>query len=290
MRDDVIMSIREQVEDAIFLRDNRRYLGALTVLMLAVAASSKKHFPRGAMSIENPKKKMGDSEAFTLFLGGRFRRILLSDNISGEHANSGIRVSFRGESYDLVEILYKFYRCELVHEAKLPQDVEFGPPDNSDQEDPSAIEGNRLSLPSGDKMVLDYGLIDLLLEAVVGAPCNGEEFGIEHFELVPLDNVVEDEFLAALMATRDITRGRFNLMKRAVALISPAVILASDDATVSEYFANLVRNGRFSGGEITGLSSVSLTTRAGRLQRDGIAVMRKIAGAFERVQAWPPTS
>lgn len=72
------MSIRQQVEDARFLAQHGRHLGALTNLMLAVAASSRKTFSKGTKSIEQPNEVMEDREAFTLFLGGRIRRLLFS--------------------------------------------------------------------------------------------------------------------------------------------------------------------------------------------------------------------
>ena len=62
------MSIKAQVEDALFLSHNGRYVGALTNLTLAIAASSRKIFPQGTKSKEDSSKEMGDREAFTLFL------------------------------------------------------------------------------------------------------------------------------------------------------------------------------------------------------------------------------
>ena len=44
------MSVRQQVEDAKVLAQNGRHVGALTNLMLAVAASARKCFPKGVVS------------------------------------------------------------------------------------------------------------------------------------------------------------------------------------------------------------------------------------------------
>lgn len=134
------MSIKEQVEDALFLSQNGRHVGALTNLMLAIAASSRKTFPRGAKSREEPSKEMGDGEAFTLFLGGRIRKILFGDYGGPDIGNSGISVGFRGKQYDVAYILYKFYRCELVHNGELPEDIEFQPPQ---------IQGGSISATAG---------------------------------------------------------------------------------------------------------------------------------------------
>ena len=63
------MSIKQQIDDAIFLAKNGRHQGALTVLMLAVAASSRKTFPKKkSKSIADPSKVISDREAFTLLL------------------------------------------------------------------------------------------------------------------------------------------------------------------------------------------------------------------------------
>lgn len=100
------MTIREQVEDASFLAQNGRYVGALTTLMLAVAASARRTFPKGTKSREKPKEEMSDREAFTMFLGGRIRNILLCDFGAPEQGTSGISVGFRGAQYDVAYVLY----------------------------------------------------------------------------------------------------------------------------------------------------------------------------------------
>lgn len=51
------MSIKSQVEDALFLEQNGRPLGALTMLLLATAASSRRTYPQGTTSLKEPKKK-----------------------------------------------------------------------------------------------------------------------------------------------------------------------------------------------------------------------------------------
>src|SRR5262245_48988787 len=99
------MSILQQIEDAKFLAQNRRYLGALTNVMLAVAASSRKCFPKGTLSLEKPTELMGDREAFTLFLGGRIRKVLFGDHGGPDYGNSGIDVGFKGRTYGLAYLL-----------------------------------------------------------------------------------------------------------------------------------------------------------------------------------------
>jgi hypothetical protein len=277
------MSIRQQVEDATFLAQNGRHLGALTNLMVAVAASARKCLPKGTKSLEKPAEPMGDREAFTLFLGGRIRRLLFGNYGSQEYGDSGISVGFKGRQYDIAYVLYKFYRCELVHEGELPEDVEFEPRDCAG----GVKDRNNLSvsISTGNKMILDHGWIDLLVGAIVNARCNGAEFGIKHFDLVTKPNVDEPNFELSTVAKYQISPGRFQILKHAVRLISPDVIDASDDAQLTDRFFELVNSGEINSGAITGLSGRGLTDRAGWLQPKGIAVLREIAATHVHVEA-----
>jgi hypothetical protein len=164
------MSIREQVEDATFLAQHRLYVGALTTLMLAVAASSRRTFPRGTKSVKKPTEDMSDMEAFTLFLGGRIRKLLLGNSGGPEEGDSGLSVGFRGKQYDVAYILYKFYRCELVHNGELPEDVEFTESQASAGADLRVRNRDlRVSISVEEKIVFDHGWIDLLVDAVANA-------------------------------------------------------------------------------------------------------------------------
>jgi hypothetical protein len=280
------MSIHQQVADATFLAQKGCHEGALTNLMLAVAASARKCFPKGTKSLEKPAEPMGDREAFTLFLGGRIRKLLFGDYGGPEYGTSGISVDFKGHQYDIAYVLYKFYRCELVHEGELPEDVEFIARPGSAS--PSANTGNSglsVSISSGNKMVLDHGWIDLLIAAVIHARCNGAEFGIQHSDLVAKANIDATAFEQATVAKYEITPGRFHILKHAVRLISPGAVDASDDVQLSGRFAELVHSGQINGGAVNGLRSRGLTDQAGRLQPKGIAVLREIASAHVLVPA-----
>lgn len=277
------MSIRQQVEDATFLAQNGRHLGALTNLMVAIAASARKCFPRGTKSLEKPAESMGDREAFILFLGGRIRKLLFGNYGSQEYGDSGISVGFKGRQYDIAYVLYKFYRCELVHEGELPKDVEFEPRDCA-----GGVKNRSnlsVSISTGNKMVLDHGWIDLLVGAIVNARCNGAEFGIKHFDLATKPNVDGPKFEISTVAKYQISPGRFQILKHAVRLISPDLIDTSDDAQLTDRFFELVNSGEINGGAITGLSGRGLTDRAGWLQPKGIAVLREIAATHLRVEA-----
>ncbi len=156
---------------------------------------------------------MGDGEAFTLFLGGRIRKIRIKlpkvdyfgDFGGPDIGNSGISVNFKGKQLDVAYILYKYYRCELVHEGELPEDIEFTPPANDKNIGVSNGGVVSVSISSGNTMNLDYGWIGLLVNAVTHARCNGELFGIEHFDLVAVDGVNERDHCDSIVKKFGIT-------------------------------------------------------------------------------------
>jgi hypothetical protein len=279
------MTIREQVQDASFLAQHGRYIGALTTLMLAVAASSRRTFPKGTKSREKPKEEMSDREAFTLFLGGRIRKILFGDYGAPDAGTSGISIAFRGKQHDVALILYKYYRCELVHDGELPEDVEFVA---TKQPAPGITIGNRnlqVLIGSGANLALDHGWIELLVEAVTNARCNGVEFGIPHFDLVPLADSDDSALLASLVAKYETSPGRVQILKHAVRRISPKSISGESNHAVAALFRKLVESQEINGGAITGLSNHGFTDRQGTLQQRGLELLREIAGRYQLVAA-----
>lgn len=279
------MTIKQQVDDATFLAENGRHLGALTNLMLAVAASSRKTFPKGkTKSHEDPQKEMGDREAFTLFLGGRIRKILFGDFGGPDLGNSGISVNFKGRQLDVAYILYKYYRCELIHEGELPEDIEFSPP--TEDQNLGVSNGNvSVSISAGDTMKLDYGWIDLLVNAVTHARCNGKLFGVEHFDLVTADGVNEQDHCESIVNEYGITPGRYEILKEATRHITPTSVVADDDELLIRKFSELVEKNIINGGAITGLSTHQLSDRSGILLPKGLEIIRDIGRAYRLVPA-----
>ncbi len=277
------MTIREQVEDASFLAHNGRYIGALTTLMLAVAASARKTFPKGTQSYENPEKKMSDRESFTLFLGGRIRKILFGDHGGPDKGASGISVNFRGAQHDLAYILYKYYRCELVHDGELPEDVEFNTQKQPGVDLNTSSHGLQVSISTGNKMVLDRGWINLLLEAVINARCNSAEFGREHFDLVPIPGVDEAMLLESLVEKYETSPGRVQILKNVVRKLSPEAIIHFDNSALAKSFSALVESQEINGGAITGLRNHGFTDDRGVLLQRGGELIRDIASKYQLV-------
>ena len=84
--------ISERLDDARALFALGRKTGALLMILIAVAATARKRYPRA---------KFKDREAVTKFV--------------------------RGEIRPLQDVLYEFMRCMLVHEASMPEDILFEP-------------------------------------------------------------------------------------------------------------------------------------------------------------------
>lgn len=275
------MSIKQHVSDARFLIESGRFLGALTVLTVAVAGSSRKVFPRGTPSFVNPKEKMYDGEAFKLFLGGRIRRILNNVHSDPEFCESGFVVNWPTKSETIESILYHHYRCELIHEAKLPQGIEFV----KESVGAASISNNGVSVglrAYENGIVLDYGWLDVLEKAVVEAPCNGEEFGIRHYKLVANDGVDEANFANEMIAKYNASQGRVDIFKNSVRLLSHDSVLGSTDDELIDLFLARVGTGEIYGVALLGSRGLADTT--GRLQPSGLAMLRDIAGAYSLVE------
>lgn len=104
------MTIHDRLADAGVLWDAGRREGALLSVLVAITAAAR---------IEHPKR--GDGEAFRAFLGAR-------------HTWS-ISVAYRGQQVTVDQLIWKWLRCELAHQATLPIDIQFGEP----KEDPDQL-------------------------------------------------------------------------------------------------------------------------------------------------------
>jgi len=147
--------VHARIEDAGVLADRGRFEGALLMLLVAVAATARKRYP-----------KMGDHKAFTLFLRDEMWRLVK------EHSDI---VVFRGKERRIEEFLYKFLRCELVHRAAVPRDLR-----------PLRAEDLlTLDLPNGSRMGFSKLLLARINDVVWRAPENSfvateREIGAHH--------------------------------------------------------------------------------------------------------------
>jgi hypothetical protein len=140
------MSVRDKIVDAQLLYANGRKEGALLSVLVAVAATSRKRYPLGT-------KKDGD--AFTSFLGEELTKVLRIGTYN---------VKFRSEMITLQDLLYKFVRCNLTHEAILPNDIIFE-------------KGDTMKVSVDDnKITFSDRLIEILAQTVCNAEENKDEF------------------------------------------------------------------------------------------------------------------
>ena len=140
------MSIRTRIGDAQLLWNAGRREGAFVSVLIAVAATARCKFPN----------EKSDRQAFEAFLRqGWFERL---------------SVEYRGEVHPVYHILYKWFRCELIHEGSLPIDVEFMP-------DP---EPGMLAIRAGGApehiLKVSYGWFHELVHAVTSADVNKRLF------------------------------------------------------------------------------------------------------------------
>ena len=152
------MAIRERLDDAAFLYAHGRREGALLNVLVAVAATSRRRYPYD---------RFKDSEAFTRFVGDEMPVIT-----AGGVKNFNVRVP-GGESAEFPDGLmplgacfYRFVRCNLAHEAKLPSNVEFL----------AAGPGTFQVEITDEKIRLSDSFMDGLSKAVLYAPENADLF------------------------------------------------------------------------------------------------------------------
>jgi hypothetical protein len=100
------MSIRDRVEDALLLWKHGHHEGGLLNILVAIAASARKQYPRPCT----------DCDSFVTFLEPR---IVKASHVSIEG------IQFRDEMLTPAKLFYTWFRCQLVHEGELPIDTEF---------------------------------------------------------------------------------------------------------------------------------------------------------------------
>lgn len=151
------MSVRDRLDDARLLYAQGRGDGALLNVLVAVAATSRKRYPHPAH---------GDREAFTKFVAEEMpvisqvgtQRYLV--RVPGANRNK-----WPDEQMPMEDCLYEVVRCNLAHEAVLPDTVEFF-------EAPGATV-----IDINDRRIrLSISWVNGLINAVAFAPENAELF------------------------------------------------------------------------------------------------------------------
>jgi hypothetical protein len=145
------MNSRTLLEDAAALWMLDRKEGALLLVLIAVAATARKRYPR----------PISDKESFIRFVRDH------SEIVTGVEFDLPVPVP--GKAYlPLSEVLYTFIRCHLVHEAAFPCTVRI-----TDRFGHLLVVG---IAPESDCLELPDGFVGTLAMAVQAAPENASIF------------------------------------------------------------------------------------------------------------------
>jgi hypothetical protein len=125
------VSIAERLKDAKLLYDHGRFEGALLSVLVAAAGTSRRRHPKNTKS---------DGDAFR--------------EIAKDALNCNCQVFIEGEWHPIEHFLYKWLRCEIAHEARLPDEVVFRPA-ASPQE--AGIHSDCERMP--DKVIVEHEII-----------------------------------------------------------------------------------------------------------------------------------
>jgi hypothetical protein len=148
--------IYERIKDALILWNEKSIDGACISILIAVAATARKRYPRSIL------KK--DKDAYQKF-------ILDEMGIITGGPDKGVKFYFNGNyKVPLERILYEFLRCKLIHEGALPTEFDFTEPviENGKKYNVLNLHGLVVGIP--------IGWIWNLARATVKAPENKEEF------------------------------------------------------------------------------------------------------------------
>lgn len=99
----ITMNMQWIYDDAIFLKENGRLKGCLCLLLCLVDALAAKHSP----------EKTNNKERYCCYL----KKKLVEAGL-----NESYRIEEQGRLVHLSEIIYKYFRCFLVHEADTRDD------------------------------------------------------------------------------------------------------------------------------------------------------------------------
>jgi hypothetical protein len=147
------MSIKSRIEDADILFQLGRKEGALLLVLIAVAATSRKRYPQS---------KYRDGEAFREFVCEEMCKYA-----PGWKKNTKVQVEFRGEPLWMPKVLYKFVRCNLAHEAEVPIFIFF-----KDGKDFS------VTVINNEQLVISNVIFHYLRKIVIEAPENADLFDL----------------------------------------------------------------------------------------------------------------
>jgi len=165
------MSVRERIEDAKLLWNAGRKEGAFIQILIAVAATARKRYPKppkGQKPVPDAQRPYRGEYAND---GNSFKTFLLDemDKITGG-MKYNVAFPFQGrDKVPLEDILYVHLRCHMVHEGETSPAITFTEPVMSDGKSLSVL---RLTNPFG---LPEFWLWNMA-RVVVQAPENRDLF------------------------------------------------------------------------------------------------------------------
>jgi hypothetical protein len=147
------MSIKERIKDADILFKLGRKEGALFLVLVAVAATSRKRYP----------KIKDDGKAFKKFVSEE-----MSKYAPGWKKDTKVQIKFRGKPLWMPHALYKYVRCNLAHEAELPEYISF-----------KGENGFNVTVLNNEQLIISDAIFHYLRKIVIDAPENLDLFNLQ---------------------------------------------------------------------------------------------------------------
>ena len=142
------MSIKERIQDAEILFQLGRKEGALLSVLVALAATSRKRYPKSYIKY--------DGVAFKNFVSDE-----MSKYAPGWKKNTKVQVTFRGKLLRMPDVLYHLIRNELAHTAELPEFISF-----------KEEQGFNITVLNNEQLIISDAIFHYLRKIVIEAPEN----------------------------------------------------------------------------------------------------------------------
>lgn len=196
--------IKQQVDDADALIKEGRYQSALLLLLTAIDGSAKKKYPEGTKSISSPKVKMMNNERYKRFLGVRIRQVM-GMCVSEDAYNYKELPSFVGGVDNPEEVIYKQFRCELVHDGKIKDEHYYV------YNEESLSKTLQFEFSEG-KLKFSSGFLRLLRDVITLAPVNARDFAFRNIRFEPKEGESFDELFNRISSYCDVSPGRIQIL------------------------------------------------------------------------------
>jgi len=274
------MSIEDRLEDVELLLQHQRYDGALTILIIAIAASARKVYPRTMKSFDQPEKAMGDGESFRYFLGSRIKSIIQNNSSGPYPRRSSLLLEFRGRLLNVEDIIYKYCRNSLLHEGVMDPDIELVATFETPPQATFLNNGIEISLSCGEKLTLSLGWLDLFKKVVCEARCNNPHLPNVQKKLTANPDFNDPEFIEDISNKYMITPNRIREIKRAAYFIDPKNIKKASDDELRLHFKKALAASVINAEWQHRLASKNIINELGELQPIGFELMRIIGDNY----------